>query len=184
MVTTRQRCRMAGKIVINSLLAQERYIHDFRRPIRTLALEPSFAKRSSKAFICGGMAGSLSLMEKSWMGGFGGFGDVLGKGLGMGGGGSGQHKETVLHEGEGPIWKVEWNSEGLVAWANDYVRRWICSSRPSDRFTMLILFWLLLDRYRIFLSSSHLVSSRLVSSHSDLSIILRALKSMIQTPNV
>ncbi|KAL7410874.1 hypothetical protein BDY24DRAFT_417479 [Mrakia frigida] len=104
-----------GKVVINSLLTPERYSHDFRRPLRSLALEPNFAKRSSKAFVAGGMAGTLSLMEKGWLGGFGG----LGTAMGIGGGGSGQHKETVLHEGEGPIWGAVWEKGGLIAWAND-----------------------------------------------------------------
>ena len=103
-------------MVINSLLTPERYSHDFRRPLRSLALEPNFAKRSSKAFIAGGMAGTLSLMEKGWnMGGLGG----LGSAIGIGGGA--HHKETVLHEGEGPIWGAVWEKGGLVAWANDLV---------------------------------------------------------------
>ena len=109
--------QLTGKVVINSLLTPERYSHDFRRPLRSLALEPNFAKRSSKAFVAGGMAGTLSLMEKGWLGGFGG----LGTAMGIGGGGSGQHKETVLHEGEGPIWGAVWEKGGLIAWANDLV---------------------------------------------------------------
>lgn len=105
-------------MVINSLVTPERYIHDFRRPLRTLALEPNFSKRNTKSFVCGGMAGNLSMMEKGWrsgLGGLGGFGNVMG----MGGGE--KHKETILHEGEGPIWKVEWSRGGLIAWANDLV---------------------------------------------------------------
>ncbi|CED82100.1 Pyridoxalphosphate-dependent enzyme/predicted threonine synthase [Phaffia rhodozyma] len=108
-------CSMDGKVVINSLLTPERYIHQFPRPLRSLALEPFFAKRSSKAFICGGMAGTLSFMEKAWSL----VGGLMG-GLGGGGGtGGGNHKETILHEGEGPIWAVKWANSGLVAWAND-----------------------------------------------------------------
>jgi vacuolar protein sorting-associated protein 41 len=61
-------------------------------------MEPGFAKRSTRAFVCGGMAGNLVLHEKGWLG----------------------HKETVLHSGEGPIWQVRWR-ERLIAWANDLV---------------------------------------------------------------
>lgn len=44
----------------------------------------------------GGMAGQLVLREKSWFG----------------------HRETVLHEGEGPIWIARWQGR-LIAWANE-----------------------------------------------------------------
>lgn len=71
---------------------------DMKRPIRTVALEPHFAKKSTRSFVCGGMAGTLVLREKGWLG----------------------HKETVLHSGEGPVWLVRWR-EHLIAWANDSV---------------------------------------------------------------
>ncbi|KIN93076.1 hypothetical protein M404DRAFT_36420 [Pisolithus tinctorius Marx 270] len=71
-----------GQVVIQSLSTQESYMFYMKRPIRTVALEPNFAKKSTRAFICGGMAGTLVLREKGWLG----------------------HKESVLHSGEGPIW--------------------------------------------------------------------------------
>jgi vacuolar protein sorting-associated protein 41 len=64
--------------------------------MRTLALEPDFARKSTRAFVCGGTAGNLVMHEKGWLG----------------------HKETVLHSGEGPIYAVRWRSR-LIAWAND-----------------------------------------------------------------
>lgn len=67
-----------------------------KRPMRTIALETLFAKRTSRAFVSGGMAGSLVLTEKGWLG----------------------HKQTTLHAGEGPIWQVRWRDR-LIAWAND-----------------------------------------------------------------
>ncbi|KAF7984727.1 hypothetical protein HWV62_11658 [Athelia sp. TMB] len=88
---------MDGQIVIHSLTGTESYAFDMKRPIRTMDLEPNFAKRSSRAFVCGGMAESLILREKSWLG---------------------HTKETVLHTGEGPIWHVRWRDR-LIAWAND-----------------------------------------------------------------
>lgn len=90
---------LSGQVVIISLTSQESYAFDFKRPMRTVALEPNFSKRSTRAFVCGGMAGNLSLREKGWLG----------------------HKETILHLNEGPIWQVRWRSR-LIAWANDLVR--------------------------------------------------------------
>jgi len=64
--------------------------------MRAIALEPSFSKRSTRSFVCGGMAGKLVLYEKSWLG----------------------HKETLVHSGEGPVWRTTWRG-ALIAWAND-----------------------------------------------------------------
>jgi hypothetical protein len=81
--------------------------------MRSLALQPNFAKSSSKSFVCGGLSGALSLMEKGWhLGGLGGF---------VGGGQQGKHTEKVLSSGEGPVWNVKWERGGLIAWANDLV---------------------------------------------------------------
>ncbi|OAX39598.1 vacuolar protein sorting-associated protein 41 [Rhizopogon vinicolor AM-OR11-026] len=85
-----------GQVVIQSLSTQESYMFDMKRPIRTVALEPHFAKKSTRSFVCGGMAGTLVLREKGWLG----------------------HRETVLHSGEGPVWHARWR-ERLIAWAND-----------------------------------------------------------------
>jgi hypothetical protein len=82
--------------VIHSLLTPETYTFDFRRPMRTFSFEPSFSKRSTRAFVCGGLAGNLEMHEKGWLG----------------------HKETTIHSGEGPIWTTAWRSN-LIAWAND-----------------------------------------------------------------
>ncbi|KAJ3880126.1 hypothetical protein F5051DRAFT_175299 [Lentinula edodes] len=90
-----------GQVIIISLSSRESYSFDLRRPLRTVALEPFFAHRSSRAFVCGGLAGTLSLREKR---GFFGVG----------------HTEIVLHSSEGPIWLVRWSPSGrLIAWAND-----------------------------------------------------------------
>ena len=61
---------------------------DMKRPNRTVALEPNFAKKSTRALVCGGLAGLLVLRKKGWLG----------------------HQETTLHNGEGPIWHVKWRS--------------------------------------------------------------------------
>ncbi|KAJ3800866.1 vacuolar assembling protein VPS41 [Lentinula aff. detonsa] len=90
-----------GQVIIKSLSSRESYAFDVHRPLRTVALEPSFAHRSSRAFICAGLAGTLSLREKRSFFGVG-------------------HTETVLHSSEGPIWQARWSPYGpLIAWAND-----------------------------------------------------------------
>ncbi|KAH7884097.1 hypothetical protein F5I97DRAFT_1814387 [Phlebopus sp. FC_14] len=85
-----------GQVVVHSLSTPESYVFDMKRPIRTVALEPQFAKKTTRAFVCGGLAGTLVLREKGWLG----------------------HKETILHSGEGPIWHVKWRGH-LISWAND-----------------------------------------------------------------
>ncbi|KAI9513211.1 hypothetical protein F5148DRAFT_972283 [Russula earlei] len=87
---------MDGQVSIHSISSPESYTFDMKRPLRSLALEPNFAKRGSRAVVCGGMAGTLVMHEKGWLG----------------------HKETVLHRGEGPIWHIRWRGS-LIAWAND-----------------------------------------------------------------
>ncbi|UZJ51584.1 hypothetical protein CBS101457_000904 [Exobasidium rhododendri] len=87
---------MDGLVSISSLSSSEAYSFDFKRVMRTISVEPSFGRRSTRSFVCGGMAGQLVLREKSWFG----------------------HRETILHEGEGPIWTSQWRGN-LIAWATD-----------------------------------------------------------------
>ena len=82
--------------MIHSLSTPENYTFDMKRPMRTVTMEPGFAKKSTRAFVCGGLSGALVLREKGWLG----------------------HKETTIHSGEGPIWQVRWRGT-LIAWAND-----------------------------------------------------------------
>ncbi|RXW18809.1 hypothetical protein EST38_g7044 [Candolleomyces aberdarensis] len=93
-----------GQIYVRSLTTSEFYTFNLKRPMRTIALEPSFAsKRSTRAFVAGGLAGNLILYDKGWLG----------------------HRETVISSNEGPIWQVRWvdgtttGSGGFIAWAND-----------------------------------------------------------------
>lgn len=87
---------MDGQVVIHSLTSTESYAFDMKRPMRTIAMEPNFAKKGTRTFVSGGMAGDLILREKGWIG----------------------HKETILHSGEGPIYQARWRGR-LIAWAND-----------------------------------------------------------------
>ncbi|TBU65241.1 vacuolar assembling protein VPS41 [Dichomitus squalens] len=85
-----------GQVAVYSLSNPETYVFNMKRPLRTVALEPSFAKSSTRSVVSGGMAGNLVLHEKGWLG----------------------YKETILHSGEGPVWQVRWR-DNLIAWAND-----------------------------------------------------------------
>ncbi|KAJ9477425.1 Vacuolar protein sorting-associated protein 41 [Pseudozyma hubeiensis] len=87
---------MDGLVSISALATAEQYVFDSKRPMRCISLEPNFGRKSSRAFVCGGMAGSLTHREKGWLG----------------------HKETVLHSGEGPIWTTRWRGN-MIAWASD-----------------------------------------------------------------
>ncbi|KAG6883937.1 hypothetical protein C0993_002682 [Termitomyces sp. T159_Od127] len=103
---------MDGQVVIRSMSTTETYSFDLKRPMRTVSLEPNFAKRNTRAFVCGGLAGNLILYEKGWLG----------------------HKETVLHSSEGPIWQVRWRGR-LIAWANDLgVKIYDCVSQTRITF--------------------------------------------------
>jgi hypothetical protein len=83
--------------VLHSLSTSESYVFDTKRPVRTVALEPDFVRRSTRAFVCGGLAGALVLHEKGWLG----------------------HKETVLHQPDGsPVYTARWRGR-LLAWATD-----------------------------------------------------------------
>ncbi|GAA5949012.1 hypothetical protein JCM21900_003173 [Sporobolomyces salmonicolor] len=104
---------MDGKVAIHSLTSTETYVFDLQRPMRCVALEPNFGKRSTRQFVSGGMAGSLILSEKGWLG----------------------QKEVTLYSGEGPIWAVEWRGT-FVAWASDAGVR-IYDTASSQRITYI-----------------------------------------------
>ncbi|KAH7104664.1 vacuolar protein sorting-associated protein 41 [Auriculariales sp. MPI-PUGE-AT-0066] len=85
-----------GRVVVYSLSTPEVFSFDFKRPMRTVALEPNFGKRSTRAYVSGGMAGTLVMHEKGWLG----------------------HQQTTIGSDEGPIWLARWRGQ-LIAWAND-----------------------------------------------------------------
>ncbi|XP_016478552.1 vacuolar protein sorting-associated protein 41 homolog [Nicotiana tabacum] len=89
-------CSDDGSVVINSLFTDERMKFDYHRPMKAIALDPDYARKSSRRFVTGGLAGHLYLNVKKWLG----------------------YRDQVLHSGEGPIHAVKWRSS-LVAWAND-----------------------------------------------------------------
>ncbi|GFZ20378.1 vacuolar protein sorting 41 [Actinidia rufa] len=89
-------CSDDGSVVINSLFTDERMQFEYHRPMKAIALDPDYARKSSRRFIAGGLAGHLYFNMKKWIG----------------------YRDQVLHSGEGPIHAVKWRTS-LIAWAND-----------------------------------------------------------------
>ncbi|KAI9138627.1 hypothetical protein BKA69DRAFT_1127186 [Paraphysoderma sedebokerense] len=85
-----------GKVIIHGLYTGESTTYTYKRPVKAIALDPEFAKRGARQFCTGGMAEQLVFHEKGWFG----------------------YRDTVIHEGEGPIYTIKWNGS-IVAWAND-----------------------------------------------------------------
>ncbi|KAG8371237.1 hypothetical protein BUALT_Bualt13G0066800 [Buddleja alternifolia] len=89
-------CSDDGSVVINSLFTEERMKFEYHRPMKTIALDPDYVRKSSRRFVTGGLAGHLYYNVKKWLG----------------------YRDQVLHSGEGPIHAVKWRNT-LIAWAND-----------------------------------------------------------------
>ncbi|GMI97211.1 VACUOLAR PROTEIN SORTING 41, vacuolar protein sorting 41, ZIGZAG SUPPRESSOR 2 [Hibiscus trionum] len=89
-------CSDDGSVVLNSLFTDEKLKFEYHRPIKAIALDPDYARKSSRRFVTGGLAGHLYFNTKKWLG----------------------YKDQVLHSGEGPIHAVKWRTS-LIAWAND-----------------------------------------------------------------
>ncbi|GAA5979343.1 hypothetical protein JCM10908_002888 [Rhodotorula pacifica] len=104
---------MDGLVSIQSLVSAENHTFDMRRPMRCIALDPNYSKRNTRQFVSGGMAGSLVLSEKGWLG----------------------QKDVTLYSGEGPIWAAEWRGT-LIAWASDAGVR-IYDTATSHRITYI-----------------------------------------------
>lgn len=58
---------MEGKVIVQALEVKENQIMDFKRPVRCVALDPDYAKSSSRRVVSGGMAGQLIMSEKGTM---------------------------------------------------------------------------------------------------------------------
>ncbi|KAG5460394.1 MAG: LOW QUALITY PROTEIN: hypothetical protein BJ554DRAFT_7565, partial [Olpidium bornovanus] len=98
-----------GKVVVNALYTPEVIAFDYRRPVKCVAIDPEYSRKSSKQFVSGGMAGQLIMNEKGWF----------------------THKDTTLHSGEGPIISMQWRGN-LIAWSNDVVSVVLFWCPPND----------------------------------------------------
>ncbi|KAI8852801.1 hypothetical protein BC829DRAFT_360401 [Chytridium lagenaria] len=85
-----------GKIVINSLYSTETASYKHRRPMKSIALEPEYSRKTTRQFVCGGTGEELLLSGKGWFG----------------------SKDIVIHSGEGPVYTVRWRGN-FIAWANE-----------------------------------------------------------------
>ena len=55
---------MIGKVIVQALEVKENLVLDFKRPVRCVALDPEYARSSSRRVVSGGMAGQLMMSEK------------------------------------------------------------------------------------------------------------------------
>eukprot|EP00833_Pecoramyces_ruminatium_P006798 jgi/Orpsp1_1/1180830/evm.model.c7180000074804.1 len=85
-----------GRVVINGLYTAESNNYTYKRPVKAIALEPNFSKKSSRQFVSGGTAEQLILSGKGWFG----------------------NRDNVLFSGEGRISTIKWRND-YIAWAND-----------------------------------------------------------------
>eukprot|EP01133_Synstelium_polycarpum_P008140 gene8140-9554_t len=100
-------CSEDGKVVINPFdKSGETLAFSYLRPITAIALDPEFSHKNTRQFVTGGKGGQLILNSKGWF----------------------RTKETILHQGEGPIYAIKW-SGAFIAWANDAgVKIYDCST--------------------------------------------------------
>lgn len=61
-------CSDDGSVVINSLFTDEVMKFEYHRPMKAIALDPDYARKVSRGFIAGGLAGNLYLNSKKWFG--------------------------------------------------------------------------------------------------------------------
>ena len=98
---------------------------EYHRPMKAIALDPGYSRKTSKRYVAGGLAGQLCFNSKKWLGYRGQVRTSM----------SIVHlleslvlvieccceficSILVLHSGEGPIHAVKWRTS-LIAWAND-----------------------------------------------------------------
>lgn len=61
-------CSDDGSIVISSLFADEKRKFEYHRPMKAIALDPDYARKSLKRFVAGGLSGQLIFYTKKWFG--------------------------------------------------------------------------------------------------------------------
>lgn len=62
-------CSDDGSVVINSLFTDDEIMKfEYHRPMKAIALDPDYARKTSRRFIAGGLAGNLYLNSKKWLG--------------------------------------------------------------------------------------------------------------------
>ena len=127
-----------GQAILHALRTGSSTGHNFRRPLRSISLSPTYTASSQKAYVTGGLAGELVITSRApsftQSLGLPGIESMLTFGLVASPsnpadaevGGAQTHK--IIHSGAGPIWKVRWR-EDYIAWAVDAGVRIYCVSR-------------------------------------------------------
>ncbi|RKO98694.1 hypothetical protein CXG81DRAFT_15569, partial [Caulochytrium protostelioides] len=85
-----------GIVAVRNLYNDDLQQHDQKRRVMGVALDPEYAKRSTRPLVCGGMAETVSLLTRGWFG----------------------IKDVAIHAGEGPIYALAWHGH-VLAWANE-----------------------------------------------------------------
>ncbi|KAI8323650.1 hypothetical protein GQ54DRAFT_286058 [Martensiomyces pterosporus] len=85
-----------GRVVVHGLYSDEVTIVDYSRPVKAVALDPLYSRKSTRRFVSGGTSGQLIMYEKKWYG----------------------KSDTILFTSEGPIQTIQWH-DNLIAWACD-----------------------------------------------------------------
>jgi len=87
-------CSTDGTVVITDLYTKGQTRVSYPRPVLSVALPASY--KQSQMFAAGGLAQQLVINTKGWFG----------------------PKDQVMHQGEGPIYSIQWSGD-LLAWSND-----------------------------------------------------------------
>lgn len=61
-------CSDDGSVVISGLFSDEKMRFEYHRPMKAIALDPDYARNTSRRFVAGGLAGNLYLNSKKWLG--------------------------------------------------------------------------------------------------------------------
>ncbi|KAJ2002902.1 Vacuolar protein sorting-associated protein 41 [Coemansia thaxteri] len=85
-----------GRVVVHGLYADDITIVDYSRPVKAVAIDPLYSRKSSRRFVSGGTSGQLIMYEKKWY----------------------AKSDTILFTSAGPIQGIQWQGS-LVAWACD-----------------------------------------------------------------
>jgi WD40 repeat protein len=61
-------CSDDGTVVIGNLYTDEKEKFEYHRPVKAVALDPEFSRKSTRQFASGGLAGQLLFHSKGWLG--------------------------------------------------------------------------------------------------------------------
>lgn len=85
-----------GKVVILGIMTGEKLVHNYTRPVKTIALDPFYFSKNTRQIATGGVEGKVLLNQPGWFG----------------------VKDQVIDQGDGMISKMRWRGR-FLAWANE-----------------------------------------------------------------